>query len=93
MLARIVDHMQRGYPAAVYDMLSNSGFSRTYEHSVSHGKILECVGEDGAVIPERFAELIEMVRHKIRDAELEPVRRQLEDDFEASYEFTWLPDF
>jgi len=34
-----------------------------------------------------------MVRHKIRDAELEPVRRQLEDDFEASYEFTWLPDF
>lgn len=90
---RIVDYMERGYPAAAYDMLNNSGFGRSYKYSISHDKILECVDENGDVIPEKFTELIETVRGQIRDAELEPVRWQLQDDFKASYEFTWIPDF
>lgn len=90
---RVVDAIERGYPAGAYDILNNSGFSRTYKYSISHDKILECVDENGEAIPEKFAELIETVRREIRDATLEPVRWQLQDDFKASYEFTWIPDF
>jgi hypothetical protein len=92
LLARILDSMERDYPASAYNALTRSGFGRTYEHSVSHDKILECVGEDGNVIPEIFTKLVETVRNEIRDAELEPIRRQLDLDFDASYEFTWSPD-
>lgn len=91
MLAHIVDYMQGGYPAAAYDTLCHNGFGRTYSHSVSHDEILECVDDNEHVIPEKFAELIETVRREIREAELEPIRRQLQDDFNESYEFDWIP--
>lgn len=90
---RVVDAIERGYLAGAYDMLNNSGFGRTYSYSISHDEILATVDENGEVIPEKFAELIETVRREIRDAALEPVRWQLQDDFKASYEFTWIPDF
>jgi hypothetical protein len=93
MPARIVDSIERGYPAGAYDMLNNSGLGRTYKYSISHTEILECVDDNGDVIPEKFAELIETIRRQIRDAELEPTRWQLQDDFKASYEFTWIADF
>jgi|GEM_PF-3849597 len=88
--ARIVDYMKRGYPAAVYDMLNNGGFGRTYSYSIPHDSILECVGDNGDIIPEKFTELVETVQREIRGAELEPVRWQLQNDFRESYEFTWI---
>lgn len=93
MPARVVDAIERGYPAGAYDILNNSGFGRTYKYSISHDKILACVDDNGDVIPEKFAELIETVHSQIRDAELEPIRWQLQVDFKDSYEFTWIPDF
>ena len=93
MPGRVIDAIERGYPASAYDMLNNSGFGRTYKYSISHSKILECVDSNGDVILEKFAELIERIQREIRDAALEPVRRQLQEDFEDSYEFTWIPDF
>lgn len=93
MPARVIDAIERGYPAAAYDILNNSGFSRTYRHSISHNEILECVDDNGDVIIEKFTELIEAVHSEIRDAKLEPVRWKLQEDFKDSYGFTWIPDF
>lgn len=92
MPARVVESIERGYPAGAFDLLNNGGFGRTYSYSISHDKILATVDDNGDVIPKKFTELIEQVRHEIRDSELEPIRWELQKDFEESYKFTWIPD-
>ena len=88
---RILELMGRDSYAAAYSILNNNGSGRYRSAFYSH-QILKTVDDDGNVIADKFAELVEEARKDAENQELESVRWQLQHDFKESYVFTWIPD-
>lgn len=89
---RILELMGQNRYAEVYNLHSNGSFSRDRK-AFSSREILATVDTNGNIIADKFAELIEKTREDHENQELEPVRCQLQEDFQQSYEFDWTPDF
>ena len=99
-LIEIRECMEKGYYAAVYDIINvrNYGrYSRIDSTIFSSERILEILDDDGNIVQDKFDELIEAARCDIdkitQTRRLLPLREQLQDDFNESYEFNWVSEF
>ncbi len=83
-LTQIREYMEAGRHNVVYDLLANSGYSYHYR-SFNAKDILDTIDEQGNSIEKKFAELVSSAKEVVAKEALEPIRRQLADDFKETY--------
>ena len=99
LLDYVRDAMARECYAGVYDALNVTNYNRyrTNPMSFSSERILKILDDSGVVKPKRLKKLIEAAREDVdlcdMNSRLLPIREQLQDDFDESYEFHWVSEF